>query len=565
MRGNQARRRAAARPLGLLLGLALTLGCGRVSNPDGTGTIGGNGGGGNSGSSGSGNGSGSTSTAGRPGCDPRLYTDNPPVAAPLALLNDRQMSHVAAVFDEVSFGVSPWSAFYRAAPLASPQLVERQLELATRIARRLLADPAHFERVIGCDLEARGAEACLPDLIDFVLVRLFRGLAPDSTASELEGVYERGVEHGGDETSGLRAVLEVALQAPELMYRVELGQPSDERDGWLEPTPREMASRLSLLFWDRGPDDELLRAADAGELDRPEQLAAQARRLLRDPRARDVVRRFYEERLAIGFNDVVDLRAPELTPDIFAAMRQELGLFVEDATFGGAGGFEALFAPTTWVNAPLARFYGLPAVSGPAFERVNLDGARHAGILTQGGWLASIGAGYTSPTRRGLRISNAFLCREVPPEPEGLTVIEVNPEPTRTTRERLAAHVTDPVCHACHQMMDPYGLAQEHFDSVGRWRETEDGYPIDTAVQLPDGKTIDGSAELAQWLLDQPQTRECFVQNWRTFAFGPERVGAKDCEERELLQTFLEADEDVVELLVGLTQTKSFRYLGTER
>lgn len=537
-------------------------GCGRTTAPDSSpdGSVG-------QGGSGAG-GSVTAGTAGTIG-DPPLCTENEPAAAPIALLDERQLVHVAALFEEsYDSGGQPPSLsriFNDEGAQLTSAFVESQFELAARIAREVVADSARFARVVGCDFEKLGAEACLPPLKDFVLRRLFRGLAAEGTADELQSVFDWGTKLGGDPASGLRAVLEVALQSPELLYRVEFGRPSDQPDGWAEPTQHEMASRLSFLLWDRGPDDELLAAADAGELKQPEQLAAQARRLLQDSRARTVVRRFYEELLRVGYAHTSDSRVPELTPAIYADMRSELGAFVEEATFDGAGDFSALFAPVTWVNQSLAQFYGFQPVAGAEFQRVKLDSARYAGLVTQGAWLTSIGGGSTSPTRRGLVLMRALMCQEVPPEPPGLEVTIPEPVPTPATiRERLAAHVAPP-CVACHQLMDPYGLALEHFDRVGRWRDTEEGLPIDTAVTVSQGDSVDGSAELAAWLLAQPRARDCFVQNWRSFAFGRGRVDVDDCEQAELLQRFRETDENVVELLVALTQSNSFRYLGKAR
>lgn len=496
--------------------------------------------------------------------DPPVCVRDEPTRAPAALLDEAQLSHVAALFEETLGSVEQWPRHRQESgdAVASSAFVERQLELATRIGARMVAEPALFERVVGCDLEQQGAEACLPPLLTFVQNRLFRGLAADGTDAELRAVYERGVELDGDAASGLRAVLEVALQAPELLYRVEVGRPPSEPGGWAEPTPREMASRLSFLYWDRGPDDELLAAADADELREPEQLAEQARRLLRDPRARDVVRRFYEELLSLVPTPRIDPTVSDLTQDVYTAMRGELGAFVEDATFEGAGDFAALFAPVTWLNGSLARFYGLPGASGAAFQKVQLDPKRYAGLVTQGAWLASIGAGYTSPTRRGLILTRALLCREVPPEPPDIVITVPTPSPPPlTTRQRLAEHLASPVCKGCHELMDPYGFALEHFDLSGRWRDTEDGLAIDTAVSL-EGQSVDGSAELAAWFLAQPGTRDCFIENWRSFSFGRARVDVNDCEQAELRESFSGAGENVVELLVALTSTDTFRYLG---
>ncbi len=446
---------------------------------------------------------------------------------------------------------------------ATSVFVGSQSDLAHRVAQQLAGDPARLKLLIGCDVEDE--KACRSALIDFVLRRLFRGLASAETEAELDALFEQGQTLGGDFASGIRAVLEVALQSPEFLYRFELGRPAADRDPtWTEPTDFELASRLSFLFWDGGPDDVLLRAAEAGQLSDPDLLAEHARRMLEDPRATRAVARFYRELTGAKPPYSFDTKLnPDFTPAVYELMRSELDQFVVDATFSGAGDYRALFAPVTWLNGPLADFYGYPSLSGAEFRRVDQDPARYAGLLSMGAWLSSARSTWTSPTLRGFAVARGFSCRDIPPPPPTVPGTLPEPDGTLTTRERLEQHVVNPACAACHHLMDPIGFGLEHFDAAGRWRDTENNLPIDASgmVTLDEGEVaFDGAPGLGEALIDSSGTRDCYVTQWQRFAFGRTEAEANQCSHSELRDAFLASGENVQALMVALTQTESFRY-----
>jgi hypothetical protein len=395
---------------------------------------------------------------------------------------------------------------------------------------------------------------------------MFRGQEQPETRAELAAVFDTGVKLGGNFASGVRAVLEVGLQAPEFLYRSELGQAVPERSPeWLRPTDVEMASRLSFLLWDRGPDTELLEAAAQGRLTEAADIEAQARRLLADERARDPVQRFYRELLRMwGFSEEDPLR-PDPTPQIQGLMDLEFNAFVSHTTFDAPGNFASLFSPVTWVNSTLAGYYGLAGVSGDALQLVATDPKRYAGLLTQSAFLAQASFVRTSnPALRGFAIAEGLLCNDVPAEPASVPPVDTPiVEGPQTTRQRFAAHSTNPVCASCHSMMDPIGFALEHIDETGRYRETEMGLPIDTSgyISMPIMASFDGPVELAQALAQSASVKQCFVRQWERFAYGRAETDANKCSESFLRQRFLEGgDGSLKELLVALTQTESFRF-----
>lgn len=520
-------------------------------------------------------GSGGGSSTGGSGVivEPPVCAFLSPPDVPLKALGESELKNELGQFAKPLDGAvfpEPHSPIYDEQELdASFQFVSGHADFVNGLAKRVTADSAGLGKLLGCDVAA-AAKKCEANLFDFVIARLFRGRQSTETVAELQQVFDAGEKLGGGFQSGARAVLEVALQSPEFLYRPELGRPVEERTAewsaeWSQPTDVEMASRLSFLLWDRGPDDELLSAAAQGGLTEPADIEEQARRMVADPRAHGGVRHFYRDLLRINRDPYVEAASsPEFTQAIAALMGQEFDGFVEHATFDGPGDFSALFAPTTWVNGTLASYYGLPGVRGDAFQVVDLDPQKYAGILTQPAWLVRASSStFTNPSRRGWVAAGAFLCQVVPPEPPIIGPIQPPGPPGMTTRERLAQHVAEPACAGCHQIMDPLGFALEHLDAAGRYRETENGVPIDTSGHwAPDGPPFAGAAELGALLAKDSRARDCFVTQWSRFAFGRIEAERNQCTSSQLfeLSAQFSGAPSVPELMVALTQTESFRF-----
>ena len=171
----------------------------------------------------------------------------------------------------------------------------------------------------------------------------------------------------------------------------------------------------------------------------------------------------------------------------------------------------------TFVTAELAQLYGLPAGAAGAGDQpspVTLpDGAR-GGFVTTGAFLAlNARSSMTSPTLRGQFIRERLLCQTVPAPPDNVDTTLPPPPPGKveTMRERLTRHMADPGCAACHQLMDPAGLALEGFDGLGRARETDGGRPLDLTGAL-DGQSFDGAQGLARLLRTHPAAAPCLIQ-----------------------------------------------------
>ena len=451
----------------------------------------------------------------------------------------------------------------------SAALVDGYHQLAHDFAIAATRDAASVTALLGCDAATAGEQACRDKLIGELVPRIFRRRPAADDASELGQVFTAGAALGGGFAGGVRAVLEVALQSPEFLYRLEIGEPiGTAAPGIARPTAYEMATRLSYLLWGSTPDPQLLAAAAAGRLGTKAEIAAQARRLLADPRARDVVRYFTFQLIRLHDVDYLDLRLnadPSFTAEIAGQMLEETRLFIDEVTWQSPGDFRALLtSPISFLNAPLASFYGVAGVTGPGFSKVSLDPARRGGLLTQPSVLARTSyATYTRPTQRGVLVLQQLFCVALPSPPPSIPPPPPPPSTTLTTRERLEQETSMPVCNACHRITDGVGFGFEHYDAVGRWRDTENGRPIDASGELvmSDVKgTFDGAIELGAQLARSQDAKSCFVGRWMAFAYGRPEGPEDACSRRLLMEDFARTDGNVRELLLALTQTDAFLY-----
>lgn len=454
--------------------------------------------------------------------------------------------------------------------LATAELIDAYHELAHDFAANVTADAESTIAFIGCDPASVGETACQREFIESFVARAFRRPATMEDLMAFASVFENGRALGGDFSWAVRAVVEVALQSPEFLYRPELGEPADDKGpGWSRPSAYEMASRLSYLFLGSAPDAELLEAASRDALRSPDEIEAQARRLLEHERARPAIGYFYRRFLGVldrTFSAAGTAEHPSFTPEIAALLSTETEAFTADLTLGGEGDFQALLtAPHTFVNGPLAAFYGIPGVSGNEFQRVAVDESPRGGLLTQASFLAAHSTGpFTNPSRRGQAVATAFLGLEVPPEPV-IDDIPTPPAPGLTTRQRFEVHTQNDACAGCHVFFDPIGFAFEHFDAKGLWRDTENGLTIDTTgeiIETDAAGSFDGALELAQRLADSDDAKRCFVEKWFAHAHGRPATSGDACSLQTLERAFASEGWNLRELLVALTQNDAFLYLA---
>jgi hypothetical protein len=446
---------------------------------------------------------------------------------------------------------------------ASPVWVESLSHVARDAAVAFSQDAAAFEAISGCAAEQLGTPACRKQFLENFLRRAFRRPPTDEDLSDMNAVFDEGERLGGDASSGVRAVVEVALQSPELVYLFALGEPTGEAE-LVELTSHEVAARLSYFLTGAPPDAELRAASDATKLD-ADAVRSHARRLLGGELNREQVRWFYEQLYGLSAEHVIteDL---EFSSVVLPLAQAETARFIDHVTFEGPGTFRALLLDTSsWLNEPLARFYGVAGVTGTEPSPVQLDPSHRAGLFTRAVFLASSShPDGTSPVARGLRVLSRLLCYQMPPPPVNVQIEPIEPLPLpSTTRQRLAASTAGVTCQECHRDIDPVGFAFEHYDHLGRWRDQENGLPIDSSGQLrrtdAQGEFHD-AIELMKLIANSEDAMGCFVDHWSKLAYRRELEPADGCARERLSAAFAAGDGNVVDLLVELAASDNFRY-----
>jgi hypothetical protein len=435
---------------------------------------------------------------------------------------------------------------------------------ASERAADLVVD--RIESITSCS----GGPSCETAFLDEFAPRVFRRpLTSDERARYLE---QLGSEPNGDD--GLRLAARTLFTSPHFLYRTEVGQ--EIGGGVYRLTDWEIASALSYTFWGTTPDQILLDAASGGDLAAAAGIAQQARRLLEDPRARDVVGVFAIQWLGVE-SILTANKSPELFPEIDdtlrAAMLDETRRFVTHVVFDGTGQFgELMEADYTFANARLAAIYGLDA-SGADLSRTPYSLDLRAGILGHASVLGTYAhSDQTSPIRRGLFVRQHLLCQDFgDPPPNAGGVPEV--DPSATTRERFAQHTADPFCASCHQYIDDLGFGLEGFDAVGRSRTTEGGFSIDSSGDMNDleglgvntSAPFDGVRELSAIIAESHAARECFVRQFYRFARGHreddeahDSSASRECAVEEITDAFGESGYDIIEMMVATVTTDDF-------
>ena len=335
--------------------------------------------------------------------------------------------------------------------------------------------------------------------------------------------YERLFAGGATFEQGLELTISAMLQSPYFLYRRELGQPDPQKPGTVRLTPFEVASNISYLITQSMPDDPLLQAAAANQLSTRAQIDAQVERLLQDPKNRRTMNTFMGEWLETKRVAMVlkDPKVFDLQDAMRADMESETAALIEDVVFGRKGSMSDLFkADYTFVNASLAKHYGITGVTGD--QLVKVPTPHDTGILAQGSILAGhAGITFSSPTLRGKLVRTRLLCQALPPPPDDVDTMIKVPMNAKTTREIFQAHVDNPSCGPCHKTMDTIGFGFENYDVVGRYRTSENGVPVDASGEIiGDNFKFNGLRELNDYLSSNDEVRQCMVRFMSYWAYG---------------------------------------------
>lgn len=388
-------------------------------------------------------------------------------------------------------------------------------------------DTPSRRRILVCrPTSPKDEQVCAKRILSTLMRRAYRRPVDEDDLKQPMEFYREAREQE-DFDAGIEMALSSVLVNPNFLFRIELAPEGVAPNTVYRVSDIDLASRLSFFLWSSIPDDELLDLAIRGQLSNPDVLAQQTRRMLTDPRSQSLVSNFAGQWLYLRNLESMtpDMRRfPDFDDNLRQAFRQETELFFENVMREDRSVLDLLRADDTFLNERLARHYGILHVYGSRFRHVALEKNSHRGGLFRHGSILMV-TSYptrTSPVIRGKWILENILGMPPPPPPDNVPALKDNTvSATLSVRERLAMHRANPACARCHDLIDPVGFSLENFDAVGRWRDIEEGKPIDASAGLPDGSRFTGVAGLEQGLLDRP---ELFVgtmsEKLLTYALG---------------------------------------------
>ncbi len=425
----------------------------------------------------------------------------------------------------------------------TPAGLEQFDRMARSIAAQVLSE-ANRDAFLDCAPQPAAAfdTGCATRFFGSVGRLLFRR---PLTAEELKSSVEiagRAARDIGDFHEGIAAGLEGLLVSPAFLFVIDNTEPDPQAQGKQRLDAWSKASRLSFFLWGTSPDDALLAAAERGELHSKRGLEQQVDRMLQSPKLEAGMRAFFNDMFA--FEDLARLEKDSIIYPSFSAAvatdaREQTLRTVVDHLLVQRADYRDLFTTRkTFISGPLGRIYRLPAQrpDGGWTSYEFPEGDPRAGLITQASFNALYAhPGRSSPTLRGRAIRELLLCQKVPDPPGNVDFSLFNDPnaPSRTARQRLGVHATQPACAGCHKLTDPIGLALEKIDGAGQLRETESNTPIDTSGDL-DGKPFSDAAGLGKAMRDNPATPACVVN--RVFSYAAVRTPQRD--EKKLLEYF---------------------------
>ncbi|MEN9797242.1 MAG: hypothetical protein RL653_938 [Pseudomonadota bacterium] len=458
-----------------------------------------------------------------------------------------------------------------ASQLAPTPVAVRAWELSAHAAAEAAFAGGLPPGLVPCSPAAADDAACLGAFARSFGRRAFRRPVTDEEVSTWTAVGRAAAQAYGRFDRGVQFVVAGMLQSPAFLYLAEVGEPDGDA-GRLRLTRYELAARLSYFLAGIPPPEGLMAAAEAGALDTADGLRAEARRLLALPSAARARAAFFDEWLELGRLDGLSKDPgtyPLYSPALASAMRQETQAFLGDLVARGADFRDFLDAPDTFVNADLARLYGIADVPASGFQKRTYPASTlRGGVLGHAALMAGLAhPRLTSPTRRGRFVRERLLCQPVGAAPPGVNagMFSAASEAGHVTlRERLAVHLEEPSCAGCHVLMDGIGLGLENYDAVGAFRPDDEGLPIDAVSTLDSLGTFAGSRQLGTLLRNHPRTLDCLVRNLFRVAVGRVETDGEARPLRAALDRFAASGHRLDEVLVELAASDAFRFATKE-
>jgi hypothetical protein len=390
--------------------------------------------------------------------------------------------------------------------------------------------PANLRLVYSCGhLDGHHDVSCPRTIVGSLARRAFRRPVTPQEVDRFTSLISRAQQDGASFEDGVALAIQAILVSPNFLFRIERNSAASTTAAAI--SPYELASRLSYFLWSSIPDDNLLAAAEKGTLQKPSVLRAEVSRMLRDPKSSRLAENFASQWLEIRALESVKpdrQKFPEFDDYLRFSMRRETELFFQNVADSDLSILDFIDAPYSFLNQRMAQFYEVPGVAGPEFRKVDFRksppaAGPRAGVLTQAAVLTvSSYANRTSPVLRGKWILGELLNAAPPPPPPDVPNLdEAAIGASMSLRRQMEQHRANPVCAACHSMMDPLGFGLENYNAIGRWRTHDGAFPIDASGKLPGGREFQGALGLEHWLrADSPRFAAALTRKLMTYALG---------------------------------------------
>jgi Protein of unknown function (DUF1592)/Protein of unknown function (DUF1588)/Protein of unknown function (DUF1595)/Protein of unknown function (DUF1585)/Protein of unknown function (DUF1587) len=497
-----------------------------------------------------------------------------PIKVALRRITETQYRHtIADVFGpsiKINARFEPEQRVDRLLAIGSAQLsltssgFEQYFVLASSISDQVLGEQQRAASVPCKPANpTRADDVCARQFIERYGERLFRRpLTKPESLARLR-TASTGAKQSGDFYAGLKLALTSLLLAPEFLFRVETAEPDPTHPRQYRLDGYTKAARLSFLLWDSSPDQELLAAARSGAIHTEVGLKQQLKRMVSSPRFEDGVRAFFTDMLQLdGIENVVKDPAiyPKFNQSVSDSAKEQTLKTAIDLLVRKKRDYRDLFTSNdTFVNRPLASVYRIPFASSSDWAPYTFpQSSERSGILTQVSFLSLFAhPGTSSPTKRGIKVYEIFMCQSTPDPPADVDFSRVQDSTKGTVRARLLDHMQNVGCAVCHRRTDPPGLALEHFDGLGQLRTIENGTTIDVSAGI-NGVKFDGAQGLGQFLHDDPRVPDCLVHNVYAYGVGRE-INAQD--EDYLLdetKTFASNGYRLPDLIVQIASSPQF-------
>jgi len=423
-----------------------------------------------------------------------------------------------------------------------------------------------------CDSAKTGETPCAKQIAENLAHRAYRRPVTADDIARLMRFYDEGRLDNGTFDQGIAEVVAAVLTSPDFLFRSIQTPKTVSKNSEFPLSDLELASRLSFFLWNTGPDEELLKLAEAKQLSKPGVLDAQVKRMMADPKAESLVTSFAMKWLNLNGLDLVKPDSkifanfnPTLRQDFLTEAEKFLGsILLQNRSVK-----ELLTSDQTFVNDTLARYYGIEGPPTSAFKQVTLADPNRFGLLGKAAVLMRTSySDRTSPVLRGAWVLDKIIGTPPtePPPNVGSNLAEPSAAAPKTVRQRLEAHRDKPACNQCHGVIDPTGLALENFDAIGEYRTTDrqaGNAKIDASTVMPNGVAIDGPVQLRQELSKNPENFvTAMTEKLMMYAINRQLEYFDMPQVRNVVRDAKKDNYTLASLVLGIVNTDAFRKQG---